>query len=237
MNSKFFLNKRGDLSLLVEIIFLVAAVSLAIGLFGFFDKVHAAIFGQKDDGSIASQNKLYTNIKKLIEDKTPQAYIIDDFFLGSDKILVGFDTDWNENAEIIPGTLRIFGGYKLYKPFKCGNAACLCLYDSGLKMGDPAKRDEGVVNCLSQAFAGKKVVFLSEGGNVAPKTAGVQRADGKGNYLFLYGEGWKLQRIYIEKSLEGNVYYTYISRIDENKADDPANLRKKQIDEKKKSKQ
>ena len=214
---------------LEEIVILVVVAFIVLGTFGFFNEIYAAVVSQKDDGSIANFERFYANLKELIDSKSNRDYKIGNYFIGSDKILVGFDTKWSDKAEIVPGTLKIFGGYNLYKPFKCGSGACLCLYESKLST-DSAKRDANVISCRSESFFGKNVVFLSEGGNVEPKTKGLPRADSKGNYLVFYGKDWKVQEIYIEKFFDGGKTYIYVSKIDTTKSDDPANVRKKAID-------
>jgi hypothetical protein len=120
------------------------------------------------------------------------------------------------------------------------------LYRGDWEPRKPNKRDEGVIECLSDAFVGKNVVFLSEGSNkVKPRTAGLKREDVEGNYLVFFGEPtiadtkritvrseyrWAIEEIYIEKFYDGEKYYIYISKIDETDPEDPANKRKTAID-------
>ena len=229
MQSKFFkINKKGDVSIFWEFISIVAAVLLVTALFvGLINKL-SAIGSQKDDGSIANFNRLYSNIQKLMENSKSKACIEDNYFLSKKykHRLVGFDTKWDDKKGVISGTLS---NYNVYKPFICGNSACICLYMPNWKPEDSAKRDQGIVDCRSDIFAGKGFIFLGEI-NVEPKTRGVKRDD-IGQYLALFGEDWGLQPIYIEKEYkkEENKYYIYISKINNDKEDDSANIRKKQI--------
>lgn len=226
----FFKSKTGDWTLVNAIVMVLAAL-LVLGIFGFFNRAQGALLSQKDDGSIANFERLYSEIKELIESSAVLDYGKTNYLIGDGKILVGYDTNWNENKDII---MRYkVKGYKLYKPFQCGNAACLCLYTADWKPGDQSKRDDGVISCRSETFANKNVVFLSEGGNVIPTTAGLKRDD-NGYYLVFYGDEWKTQQTYIEKYFDGSKTYIYISKINVNDPKDPANIRKTKIEDSKK---
>ena len=227
-------NKRGDVTWIPrETVVLVVVGVLLIFTYIFFSDLYAATLSKKDDGSNANFNRIYSDIDKFMKSSNLIEGKIYNFYLGKNYVLIGFDTRWDDNKDIIPGTFKIFGGYNFFKPFKCGNSACLCLFVKNQQVsGEEAKRDQGIVGCSSEAFAGKNVVFLSEGGGVTPKSRGIQRTDANGNYLVFYGEDWGTQPLYIEKNYkkEENRYYIYISKINENKYDDPANIRKKAAD-------
>ena len=239
MQRKFFKKKNGNVELW-EIIMLVFGAFLVVVLVKvFFFDLPAALFSQKDDGSIANfDSKLYLSIKEMMQENS-DGYRIQNYFIGKKRILIGFDSNWDDNKQIIEGNflqkfgIGIFGKTNVFKPFKCGTSACLCLYTTSIEKGESNKRDAGVLECRSDIFAGKDVVFMSEGGEVEPKTAGVKRSDAEGNYLFLYGDQWQVQRIYIEKRTDGKRIYIYISKIDESKSDDTANRRKLLIDSQK----
>ncbi len=226
-------NKRGATEIPIEVVYLFVVGLLLVVFIGFFGSLYAATLSQKDDGSKANFYRIYSDIEKFMKSSNSREGRVDNYYLGKDYVLIGFDTNWDDNKDIIPGTLKIFGGYNFYKPFKCGNSACLCLFiKNQQESGDSSKRDQGIADCSSEAFSGKNVAFLSEGGEVTPKTRGIQRTDTNGNYLVFYGEDWGTQRIYIEKEYkkEDNRYYIYISKINENKYDDPANARKRVTD-------
>lgn len=237
MQTSFFKNNRGITWPIKESVFLVAAAFLIIGTFAFVNRLQAAVLSPKDDGSKANFEMMYTKAKELLSSPANPDYKTFEYFLGNDKLLIGFDTYWNDEKKITSGSFFGFvGSYNFYKPFQCGNEACLCLYSNNYKPGDSARRDEGVVSCRSQAFAGKNIAFLSENGNVAPKTIGINK-DNMGSYLVFYGDEWKVQPMYIEKFYDGGKTYIYVSTIDITKEDNAANIRKKKIDYSRKNNQ
>jgi hypothetical protein len=215
---------------LEEAIILGLVAFLVIVSFGFFNKLQASVLSQKDDGSIANFDRLYNNVEKLLESQESEDYLIDNYFLGNNRRLVGFDTEWDEQREIVE--LNIRDDLNLYKPFKCGNSACICLYNNDWDPENAANRDKGVLGCRSETFSGKNVLFSSEGSDITPKTKGIARQDARDNYLIFFGENFKIQRIYIEKIYlsDQNKYLIYISRIDEDNNDDPVTKRKQIID-------
>ena len=209
---------------------------LLVFLVGVFWKLWAASNTGKDDGSRANfESRLYGNIKKLMDSSIDKDCFVASYFIGSDKILVGFDTQWNNENKVVDFAIdKSWHPFNVYKPYRCGNFACLCLYNTGWKPDDAAKRgDPGIEICSrSELFADKNIIFLSEGGDISVKTTGKQREDKNGNYLVFYGKDFGVKRIYIEKNYkkEESKYYIYISRIDENKYDDPVNARKRQTE-------
>lgn len=237
MMSRFFVRSRkGDSQFLFMVIeFAIGALLVTYILSYLILKVVTGISSSKDDGSHSNfENKLYFSLREMMQN-TQSDYRIMNYFIGSDKILVGFDTEWDENKAIISKSFAdtiFFRKSNLFRPFACGTAACLCLYTTKIEKGSSNKRDEGVIDCKSDIFAGKKVVFSAEGGDVTPKTAGLKRDYGLGNYLFLNGADWKVQRLYVEKTHEGGKYSIYISKIDEDNPNDPAAKRKNLIDSK-----
>ena len=233
MHSIFFKNNKKGTWTLKEVIILFFAAFLIIATFGFFNELQAAFFSQKDDGSIANFERLYSTEKELMESTDAKDYRTINYFIGKNKVLVGFDTDWKGDKEKIVD--KFIWDSVIYKPFKCGNAACLCLYTDDWKPDDAAKRDKGVIECLSSVFSGKNIVFLSEGDDkIEPRTAGLPREDIKGNYLVFYGKDWGTKPIYIEKIYKDGKYYIYISKINLDDSKDPANIRKKEIDKSRK---
>ena len=228
MSYRFFRkNKLGDTWISKETVVLLV-VGFIILLFSvFIGNLYASTISEKDDGSKANLDRIYDDIKILIE-KPAKAYHTDNYFIGEGNTLVGFDTQWDDSKKVI--NLPLWPDSNIYKPFKCGNSACLCLYNKNWEPNSATKRNQGVLSCRSEIFAGKDIVFLSEGGDVEPKTKGVSREDVSGSYLVLEGDG-KVHFIYIEKDYrKESKYYIYISSINEDKDDDPANIRKKQID-------
>ena len=230
------LNKKGMWTL-TEIVIMVFAALLVIGTFGFFDKLYAATVGQEDDGSIANFDKLYETTQELIESSSEKDYKLLNYFLGEDKNFIGFDTIWVDTKEIVD--IRWLSNAWLnsddlnaYKPFKCGNSACLCLYTDDWSPDDPAKREKGVLSCKSQVFSNKKVIFLSQQGTAN----GVPRTDVSNSlYMVFFGDNIKISRIYIEKVYDKtkDTYFIFVSKIDENNPNDPAMKRKTAIDNEK----
>lgn len=240
-NFKSFLkSKKADKDVLKETgLMIFAGILIAALTFGFLYKVYGAFFSDKDDGSKANFERLYSLTAKLMDSGSNTAYLIDSLDINDDKLFVGFDTEWNNQKKVadmkvsFKDSFRMFS-INIYKPYKCGNSACLCLYTTHWEPEDSNKRDKGVLSCRSEAFAGKDVIFLSDGQGVVPKTAGLIREDVNGNYLVFYGEGFKApQRLYIEKRYDAiqKKYYIYISKINEDDPNDPVYLRKKWIDD------
>ncbi len=234
--NSFIKDKNGSIeSVLDESGKMILAGLLVALLLGYFVvKLYAAYSSDEDDGSKANFINLYNEISKLMQSSSTINYKVDNFYIGDDKILVGFDTNWDNTK-----TVADFGArsrsFNIYKPYKCGNSACICLFTTDWKPTDPSDRVSGVVECESSAFAGKNVIFLSEGQNVEPKTSGYPREDVGSNYLLYYGRGWNrnTQRLYIEKKYDTsqNRYHIYIAKINEREPNDPVYLRKKSIDD------
>ncbi|MBI4452421.1 hypothetical protein HY637_03255 [Candidatus Woesearchaeota archaeon] len=230
-NFSFFKHKKGleDSGTwgLKEIAILVLCAFGVYIILSVTSTLYAATLSQKDEGSKANLNRLYNNIKLLLENSEPRAYIEDSYFLGENRVLVGFDTYWDETREIID--FRLWDDYNVYKPSLCGTSACLCLYTNDWDPRTAENRNKELLQCRSEAFVGKNIIFFSEGGNINPKTKGTQREDMNENYLIFYGDEWETQQIYIEKEYkkEENKYYIYISKINKQNQNDPATLRKR----------
>ena len=239
MQRNFLKKKFGSVELWEIIMLIFGSLLVVVLVKVFFFDLPSALFSQKDDGSITNfDSKIYTSLKELMQTNS-DGYKIQNYFIGRKRILIGFDSNWDDNRQVIEGNflqksgIGIFGKNNVFKPFKCGTSACLCLYTTSIEKGESNKRDAGVLECRSEIFSGKDVVFISEGSTANPKTAGVKRDDAEGNYLFLYGEQWQVQRIYIEKRYDGKRNYIYISKIDESNMEEPANRRKLLIDSQK----
>ena len=231
----FIKNKKGDQDVIMESGKMILAGILVVLLMGYFVvKLYAAYSSDEDDGSKANFINLYNEISKLMQSNSLINYKVDNFYIGDNKILVGFDTNW-DNTKTVADFGALSSSFNIYKPYKCGNSACICLFTTDWKPTDPSDRSSGIVECESNVFAGKNVVFLSEGQNVEPRTAGSRREDLDDNYLIYYGKDWNrnTQRLYIEKKYDTgqNKYHIYIAKINERKSDDPVYLRKKSIDD------
>jgi len=244
MPIRFQNSKKGmDLK---EAAYLVFAAILVIALYAFFTKLQGVIQGNKDDGSMANYDRLYEAMRDMIKndlnsDKDSKEYIIMNYYLGIDHYLVGFDTTWSNN-------LVVAAGDNIFKPFKCGNAACLCLYEGRGVWKDAADRDTQVQSCRSDELVGQNIIFSSEGAeSVIPRTAGEKRADGNTHYLVLYGRPklltlakvfrkehriWEVAQIYVEDSYnaKSKTHTIYLSSIDTSNPAHPATKRKMEID-------
>ncbi len=223
-----------------EIVILVLCAIGVYILLSVGSTLYAATISQKDEGSKANLNRLYNNVKTLLENNEPRAYIEDNYFLGEDRIMVGFDSNWDNSKKIID--VPSWPDSNIYKPSLCGTSACLCLYSDDWDPKTAQNRNKGVLECRSEAFADKNIIFFSEGGSIQPKTIGTQRLDANGNYLIFCngetdklacaGNKWEVQNIYIEKEYkkDENKYYIYISKINKDNPNDPATRRKQHID-------
>ncbi len=213
-------NKKGMEMQLSEIIMLVFGGLILIALIAFIYNLQAAVLSEPDEGSIANFNRLYKTIKELIESSDDRNYRVINFFTNRENTLVGFDTDWYEDPSemkiIADGESYLGDDEPIYRPFKCGNSACLCLYDMKITQ-DPNKRNEGIIECRSDGLSSKNIEFVD---------------------LNLYRGLSILERvvpIYIEKTYgTDKKYVIYINRIDITNLDDEANIRKKDIDKYKK---
>ncbi|MBI2655905.1 hypothetical protein HYX06_05795 [Candidatus Woesearchaeota archaeon] len=213
-----------------EIVILILCTAGVYVLLNVGTTLYAATLSEEDEGSKANLNRLYNNINTLLENNEQRAYIEDNYYLGAGRILAGFDTSWDETRESID--FPYWDDYNIYKPSSCGTSACLCLYTDDWDPRTAQNRNKGVLECRSGAFSGKNTIFLSEMGSITPKTKGTPREDTNGNYLIFYGDEWGTQPIYIEKEYkkDENKHYIYISKIDRENDNDPAMLRKRQID-------
>ena len=136
------------------------------------------------------------------------------YFIGEKKLLLGFNKDANGNYALIAGSGDImFAVGPVYKPFDCGNSACLCLYN-GAPSNEINKRDQGLLRCEREG-TGKNLAFSSPNifkiGNLESLTH-------------------RTKQIYIEKTKKPDSYDIYIDVIDTSNPNDQSNVRKTGID-------
>lgn len=218
-------NKKAIKLALSETVVLVIAAILVLASFGVLWKLYGAIVSEKDDGSLANFERLYATIKEISE-SNEKNYAVINYYLGKDKALIAFDTIWDENKKTSNALSTFsFGETNLYKPYACGNAACICLYDSNIwKPGDKVNRDAGVLGCRSEAFAKKSATFQSAKGPV-PQTLGTSRGD-NALYAVFKGDSTKeVFRLYIDKKVVGESLTIYLAPIDESNKQDPSTIR------------
>ena len=233
---RFSSSRKGITWSLQEIVVLVFAVILLLAILDFSGQIYGALFAGKDDGSKANYDRLVLTIKEMTDPaKTPQFqpnYRIINYFLGEDKILVAFDTDWSTDVKVFEKH-GIFNGYFsktpsfMYRPFACGTQACICLYTDKWEPADGAKRDSGIIDCVSQPFAGKKVTFTSIKRAENPRSSGLDRSGG--TYAIFRGTDWKskfkeaqtsVQRLYIEIRPSETGYSVYLAPIGNSNEDE-----------------
>ena len=139
------------------------------------------------------------------------------YFIGEKRMLFGFDKDANGDYALIAasGDIMVSVG-PVYKPFDCGNSACLCLYD-GVPSHDAGERDKGVLRCEREG-TGKNIVFSDDSPNIF-KIGDIESLTHRTKHL------------YIEKTEEPEgTYNIYINEIDTSDINDEANKRKIEID-------
>ncbi len=222
----FHQSRKGALTL-NETIMLVFAFLVVLGLWAFSSKLYAAVFTEKDDGSLANFEKLYAALKEILQ-TNEKPYTILNYFLGENKALVAFDTSAEKIATTIPNIET------LYKPFACGKAACICLYDTDRwSPSEMANPDKGVISCKSQDFSGKNINFYALPG-APPQTSGKEGAANSARYVVYKGDkNTPVFRLYVGKQVAtNNQYGIYISPIDESNPQDPATDRKSAFDRK-----
>lgn len=220
MHTIFFKKNRKGIEWLTSetIIFFFGAI-LLIATIAFFFRLQSAVFADEDDGSKANLISLNDKIKELLGTSYDKDHSKDyrtmNYFIGEEKMLLSFNKDASGDYSVIAAS-----GYPsltvgpVYKPFDCGNSACLCLYD-GAPSHETDKRDKGVLRCEREG-TGKNLVF-------------------SGSNIFKIGSLESLTRrtkqIYIEKTEEPKgTYNIYINEIDTSDTSDPANKRKIGID-------
>lgn len=100
----------------------------------FATKLHAAVFGDKDDGSSANFDRIASKMQELLNNNRKLDYSEINYYLGDGRAVVGYNKAWNSetNLPII--------GLKIEKPGFCGDKSCLCFFkgDSVLS-GKPNK--------------------------------------------------------------------------------------------------
>ena len=214
MHTIFFKkSKKGVEWLTSEMIVFFFGAILLIALVAFFLRLQSVIFAEEDDGSIANLKRLNEEIKELLGTSSDKDYRIINYFIGKGKMLLGFNKNADGDYSLIAASYDIMFSGLVYKPFDCGNSACLCLYN-GAPSDDADKRDQGVLRCEREG-TGKNLVF-------------------SGPNIFVMGNQDSLMQrtkhIYIEKTKQGNTYNIYINTIDTSNTNDEANKRKIGID-------
>ncbi len=208
-------NRKGVQWLTSETIIFFFGAILLIATIAFFFRLQSAVFADEDDGSKANLKRLNEEIKELLGTSYSKDYKIINYFIGEHRMLLGFDRDANGGYTLIAASGDImFSVGPVYKPFDCGNSACLCLYD-GAPSHETAKRDQGVLRCEREG-TGKNLVF-------------------SGSNIFKIGNLESLthrtKHIYIEKTEQPKgTYNIYINVIDTSDPNDEANKRKIGID-------
>lgn len=196
------------------IIFFFGAI-LLIATIAFFFKLQSAVLAEEDDGSKANLISLNEEIKELLRTSHDKDYKTINYFIAEGKMLLGFNKDTYGDYAIIAasGDPYLTEG-PVYKPFDCGNSACLCLYD-GVPSHETYERDKGVLRCEREG-TGKNLVF-------------------SGSNIFKIGNLESLthrtKQIYIEKTEQPDgTYNIYLNDIDTSDINDEANKRKQEID-------
>jgi len=256
MKMHFFLkkNKKGFKWTLNEVIILAFAGFILVGMILFFFKLQSVVLSQPDDGSIANFDRLYTQVKELVESSDTQDYRVINYFIGKERILVGFSSDWDESKEpSVNDDAPKYSGKniimlyrdipikfdKLYKPFTCGTSACLCLYREKIPTA-PNKKNDGLLKCRSDGISDKTIDFFNEHSNededyfVIPEKLFTETYDGFTIlYYFRFGGSSKVNPLYIEKTFDEltSTNNIYMSEIDTTDDQNVANLRKIDIDE------
>lgn len=194
MHINFFKKNKKSFMAVNELIILVLAVPLFIGMIWFFYKLQGAILSDPDDGSIANFDRLYEEIVELMESSDSTGYKEISYFIPKDKMLVGFGNKPGQDTLISMSLDISLTPDPIYKPSACGNSACLCLYD-GVSQKEEEK-NTGVIKCRRDGISDKKLIFTSPGLFHIPLEPGHSR----------------IKQIYIEKSFDG-FSNNYIIRI------------------------
>ena len=194
-------NKKGLMAPKEAVILFFGALILVM-TFWFLFKLYSVSLAGSDEGSIANLDRLSGEIKKLMESQYYADYKVINYFIGGDKILYGFDYDWDDSPV---DTYR-----PQYKPSKCAYSACLCLYEKDGFSNQADRRDDGVIDCRSDGLHGEKVTLIAD-------------------FLIVSGS---IQQLYVEKIFDESdeTYNIFISIIHTDDVNDISNMRLKTID-------
>jgi hypothetical protein len=170
MHTTFFnRNRKGFQWLTSETIILFFGAILLIATIAFFFRLQSTVFAEEDDGSKANFIRLQDEIKEMMTNNIAEKTI--NYFISEDFVVAGFDTNWDDskgksrNSENVIFAKWIFLHNSLYRPYKCGNSACLCLYKKIDRLPDKLEdSDKNVLDCRREGFTDKDIIFLSGGG-------------------------------------------------------------------------
>lgn len=218
MDSIFFRKNKKSTIVLKELVILALAAIVFLAVTVFFFRIIGSSASNEDAPSQANFERLYSTIKELIESPNDADYRIINYYIGYDRMVIGFERDWDENPhnEIIAVTLKIDEDDPIYRPSKCGSSACLCLYNEDLSQKED-EIEEGVLDCKSDGLSGKKIDFvINRVVDLSTREKSIKAG---------LEEESKTKQIYIEKMFDGSEYSIYIT-ADMN----IANIRKERID-------
>jgi len=168
MHAIFFKKKKKGFITLQEAIILFFGALILVGMIWFMVKLYSLFISDPDDGSIANFRRLHKEVIKLLEDQDsyPQTKQLN-YFTSKDYVVVGFDTEWDafkgkekHYRNLIFGELGIVKD-QLFKPLRCGNSACLCLYKKGDLPSEPQDSERKLVECKLEGLADKTIIFGS----------------------------------------------------------------------------
>ena len=225
MRNIFSSTKGEETTLLNEAVVAILVALLVIFVIWLVQK-EWSIFtgGSAEEATLNSFEGMTNTVKTLLAElnafKATDPNAPQTLFLGSDYVLIGYDTDWKtifaENKVVVE---ECRGENSAFKPTICGKKACLCLYKMDGFNDYPefyleTEKDDDVVSCVTYP---EKIVFSADPfypGNTG-KTRDVRTMYPGGiipseylgtppEYLFLFGDNcgsgeFGTQKVYIEK--------------------------------------
>jgi len=155
-------SKKGTEGLtLTQIIGIVMAVIGVIALTLLIVRLSKPFFGKQDyDATKNNFDELTDKVQELLDNKKDFAVERNfPYFIDKNYVLIGFDKDWDEDVYIDNCIRTKEIEQKAFKPSRCSDKACLCLYKTALTYWDEDKKEDNVLHCA--VFDGN-IIFLSK---------------------------------------------------------------------------
>jgi len=199
------------------VIGVILAAAIIVASIGVFTKLYAMFVPQTDQGSINSFNALADAVQELLNNPSAETESITPYYIKSNLILVGFDKSCSsaENDEDCPVTVCSSGdaSYRIPKPVKCSDKACLCLFEE--KVGNDFKDEKNEpISCRS--FEGD-IIFTAPLSSDKKGNIGLRRIVSGYCYehLVIYGkckEEFGTDNLVIKKEISQNKMNIFISK-------------------------
>ncbi len=129
------------------LLFLTTTVKLVLGVlilmlaFGVMTKLVSILFSSPEEQAVLQNAETLAKIvRELLKDESGYAWDTDTFYIKKDYTLVGFDSGSGD-------FVKTKTGRRIYRPGRCKEKACLCLYSATVKSNKEEEKDEDLVKC------------------------------------------------------------------------------------------